>query len=91
MQRANANISHAARLLKTSRRALRDALKDLDMYPWPHPSIDRPAVPEERPPSTYASEPGVAEDGTAGVVRFRFKTQDSGTVLLDRGDDGVPL
>lgn len=62
-------------------------LKDMGLYPW-HAAIAQLAggvVP------SYANQAGVNEDGTVGIVRFRFETLDSGTAKLLRGERAEPL
>lgn len=81
------NISAAARMLGTSRRALRDGLHRLGVYPWYRAWRDGRSKPA--PGLTFALRelPDVVEDGTRGVVWFKLQGQTGvGPAWLERGD-----
>jgi hypothetical protein len=81
-------ISRAARLLDTSRSRLRAVLKDMGMHPW-DAAVARLHDPDAA--GTYASQAGVIENGTVGIVRFRFEPLEHGPACLHRGERVEPL
>jgi hypothetical protein len=84
MDRSGGNLTHAAAMLKTSRRALHAALRKAGAYPW----VDSLGRHREHSKDTLAfpSDVGIIEDDTTGAVRFAFETLDSGPAYLYRGE-----
>lgn len=89
MDRNGGNLTQAAKLVETSRRAFRDAMKKAGTYPWVDP-LDRTREHIEQG-LPVPSDVGVIEDGTAGTVRFAFETLDSGPAYLYRDERVDPL
>jgi len=81
MRRVGGNISRAAEGLRTSRRALRDRLKDAGLYPWPR-------SPEPTPQQRFEAL-GLPRLGAAVLAMVPLAFVDSGGTATAANDPGA--